>query len=514
MGYTNSPLVSYVALSPNHSGQRVHGIDRITPHCVVGQVTVKRLGQIFAPASRKASCQYGIGVDGRVGMYVEEMNRSWCTSSNANDQRAVTIECASDNTHPYAMNASVYTTLVNLCVDICSRNGKDTLLWINNKDKALAYEPKPNEMVLTAHRWFAAKSCPGDWLYSRLGDLATAVTERLAGKSTDDQESGTIGNVLYRVQVGAFTVQANAETLRNTLREKGYEAIVSKNGEYYRVQVGALRNKQNATALANKLRFDGYSPFLATTGGVNVGQDALPTVTGTPTTGSDEDNQMIWNSLMDFLDNECGVAGLMGNLYAESSLRSDNLQNSYEAKLGFNDTTYTQAVDSGNYTNFVHDSAGYGLAQWTFWSRKEKYLEYMQKMKKSIGDGQTALEYLKIELSKSYPSVVSTLKTATSVHEASDVVFVQFERPANQSQKNKDLRASYGQTFYNRYAKPDVIMEQSVPVSSDKTYIVKTGDTLSRIASMYHIDYAKLAAYNNLKNPNKIRAGQTIKIPS
>ena len=82
---SNSPLVSYTKLSPNHSGQRTHVVDRITPHCVVGQCSVETLGNIFAPTSRQASCQYGIGVDGRVGMYVEEKNRSWCSSSNAND---------------------------------------------------------------------------------------------------------------------------------------------------------------------------------------------------------------------------------------------------------------------------------------------------------------------------------------------------------------------------------------------------------------------------------------------
>ena len=102
MAYTNSPLVAYTKLSPNHSGQRTHSIDRITPHCVVGQCSVETLGSIFAPSSRQASSNYGIGADGRVGMYVEEKNRSWCSSSNANDQRAVTIECASDTTEPYA----------------------------------------------------------------------------------------------------------------------------------------------------------------------------------------------------------------------------------------------------------------------------------------------------------------------------------------------------------------------------------------------------------------------------
>ena len=180
MGYTNSPLVAYTRLSPNHSGQRTHAIDRISPHCVVGQCTVETLGEIFAPTSKKASSNYGIGKDGRVGMYVEEANRSWCTSSNANDQRAVTIECASDTFHPYAMTDAVYASLIELCADICRRNGKTKLLWLGDKDTTLAYEPKEGEMVLTVHRWFANKSCPGDWLYSRLPDLAARATAALA----------------------------------------------------------------------------------------------------------------------------------------------------------------------------------------------------------------------------------------------------------------------------------------------------------------------------------------------
>ena len=223
MGYTNSPLVAYTKLSPNHSGQRTHSIDRITPHCVVGQCSVETLGGIFAPSSRQASCQYGIGVDGRVGMYCEEKNRSWCSSSNANDQRAITIECASDTTHPYAMNDKVYATLINLCVDICKRNGKKKLLWFGDKNKTLNYNPKADEMVITVHRWFANKSCPGDWLYNRLGDLATEVTKRLSGSS--EQKPST--SVLYTVQVGAFSKKSNAEAQMAKLKAAGFDAFIT-----------------------------------------------------------------------------------------------------------------------------------------------------------------------------------------------------------------------------------------------------------------------------------------------
>ena len=184
MGYTNSKLVVYKKLSPNHSGKRTHSIDRISPHCVVGQCTAEGLGDWFARSSTQASSNYGIDKDGRVGLYVEEKNRSWCTSSNANDQRAVTIECASDTKEPYTMNSKVYNTLVKLCVDICKRNGKKKLIWFGDKEKTLNYTPKSDEMIITVHRWFANKSCPGNWLYSRLGKLATEVTKQLGGSSS------------------------------------------------------------------------------------------------------------------------------------------------------------------------------------------------------------------------------------------------------------------------------------------------------------------------------------------
>lgn len=206
MSYTNSPMVSYTKLSPNHSGQRTHSIDRITPHCVVGQCSVETLGRIFTPTSKQASSNYGIGLDGRVGMYVEEKNRSWCSSSNANDQRAVTIECASDSTEPYAFKDVVYQTLIKLCVDICQRNGKTKLLWLGDKDKTLNYTPKADEMILTVHRWFANKSCPGNWMYARMGDLAVKVTAALgaAAKPTTPTTPSTIkkGDVV-RILSGA-----------------------------------------------------------------------------------------------------------------------------------------------------------------------------------------------------------------------------------------------------------------------------------------------------------------------
>lgn len=162
--------------------------------------------------------------------------------------------------------------------------------------------------------------------------------------------------------------------------------------------------------------------------------------------------EKIWSYLKAQGLTDAGAAGLMGNLYAESGLRPNNLQNSYEGKLGMIDAEYTEAVDSGAYTNFAKDGAGYGLAQWTHPDRKPKLLAYAKAARKSIGDLDMQLGFLMKELSSGYKTALSTLKTATSVRAASDAVLLQFERPADQSEAAKARRASYGQKYFNKYA--------------------------------------------------------------
>ena len=175
MEFTNSPLVSYTSISPNKTSPRKHAIDTVTIHCVVGQCTVEALGRVFANPERKASSNYGIGKDGRIGMYVEEKDRSWCSSSSANDHRAITIEVASDTKPPYAVTDAAFAALIDLLVDICRRNGIKKLLWKN--DKSLIGQVDKQNM--TVHRWFAAKSCPGEYLFSLHGRIAEEVNARL-----------------------------------------------------------------------------------------------------------------------------------------------------------------------------------------------------------------------------------------------------------------------------------------------------------------------------------------------
>lgn len=182
MAFTNSPLVSYTKISPNRTRNRNHAIDTITIHCVVGQCTVQTLGNIFAPTSRQASSNYGVGYEGSIGMYVEEKDRSWCTSSRSNDHRAITIEVASDTYHPYAVTQAAYEATIELVADICKRNGIKKLKWSTNKNERMNHL---NGCNMTVHRDYANKSCPGDYLYERMGDIANRVNALLG--STDPE---------------------------------------------------------------------------------------------------------------------------------------------------------------------------------------------------------------------------------------------------------------------------------------------------------------------------------------
>lgn len=192
---SNSGLVTYTKISPNKNSPRNKPIDRISIHCFVGQVTAKsgcNAGNFtrYDPENG-SSCNYVVGHDGSIGLCVEEKDRSWCTSSPANDHRAITIETASEAKHPYKVTASAYAALLDLVTDICRRNGKTKILWFGDKAKTLAYQPEANEMVMTVHRWFANKSCPGDYLYGLHDEIAAEVNKRLAGGSSTPSAPST-----------------------------------------------------------------------------------------------------------------------------------------------------------------------------------------------------------------------------------------------------------------------------------------------------------------------------------
>ena len=227
MAYTNSKLVNYTKISPNKNVNRNHAIDTVSIHCVVGQCSVETLGSIFASTSKEASSNYGIGYDGRIGLYVEEKDRSWCTSSASNDNRAITIEVASDTYHPYRVKDVAYKSLIKLLVDICKRNGIKKLVWSTNKSERMNHL---NGCNMTVHRDYANKSCPGDYLYNLHGQIAKEVNAQL-GSGTSSTVT-TPKKTLYRVrktwkdaksQKGAFYDLSNAKKCAD--KNKGYSVF-------------------------------------------------------------------------------------------------------------------------------------------------------------------------------------------------------------------------------------------------------------------------------------------------
>lgn len=179
---SNSSLATYTRITKNKTSPRNHAIDTITIHCIVGQWTAKQGCDYFATTDRQCSANYVVGKDGSIGLSVDEKDRSWCSSNGTNDNRAITIEVASDTTHPYAVTAKAYAALLDLVTDICKRNGIKKLVWSTNKNDRVNHR---NGCNMTVHRDFANKACPGEYLYSRHGEIAAEVNRRLQGASND-----------------------------------------------------------------------------------------------------------------------------------------------------------------------------------------------------------------------------------------------------------------------------------------------------------------------------------------
>lgn len=259
---SNSKLVDYTRISPNKTSPRNHVIDTITIHCIVGQWTARQGCDYFATTDRECSANYVVGKDGSIGLSVEEKDCSWCSSSASNDNRAVTIEVASDTTHPYAVTDKAYAALLDLVTDICRRNGIKKLLW--KGDKSLIGQVAKQNM--TVHRWFANKACPGDYLYSRHSAIAAEVNKRLGASPVEPETPSSGAGTLYKVQTGAFKQKSNAQVLEKKLKAAGFDTYIVNTGGYYKVQVGAFSKKANAEAMLAKLKKAGYSDAFITTG--------------------------------------------------------------------------------------------------------------------------------------------------------------------------------------------------------------------------------------------------------
>jgi len=355
---SNSSLICYSKISPNKTSPRNHKIDTITIHCMAGNISIESCGDIFYDIDRKASSNYGIGSDGRIAMYVEESDRSWCSSNKDNDNRAITIEVANDGGAETGWHVSqnAYDSLIKLLVDICQRNGIKKLLW--KGDKSLIGQVDKQNM--TVHRWFAPKACPGDYLYNMHSKIASDVNIRL-------------NNSVEKFQ----------------------------NGEE---------------------KFD--KP------------------------------KYIWDKFKRAGFTDVMTAAIMGNLYDESHFFSNNLQNSFEKKFKKTDEQYTDEVNSKKYPEdkFSRDGAGYGIAQWTYWTRKQGLYEFTIKQGYKIDDLSRQIEYVIEEITHKYSGLYDKLKTIKTVKEASDLILTQYEKPANQGTEVQLRRFNYAKTYYNKYS--------------------------------------------------------------
>ncbi len=705
-----SKLATVFVPSPNRNKQRTEKVIYFTPHCMVGQMTAKRCGELFAKESYGASSNYGIGTNGEIAGYVDEEDRSWCSSSAWNDNRAITVECASDTKHPYAMNQKVWDSLVNLAVDICQRYGKRRMLWFNDKRTTLNYIPKSDEMVITVHRWFAPKACVptnsevltrNGWV--KIGDIEIGdeiacadidnlqitfeeIYDKVPIRQQDTYTNNDLtatkdhrmvyavhknnhwriddykhllssGNNIYIPTAGYankyginitddmlrffVSVQADGhymydrlvggeksyygvefhlrkerkiERIKDILDACGFEWVERVKGDgstsiriYNSHDVNIVNDicedflcnknftwellnmseyqahvfidelllwdgceaaslytsscKENldivsAVAAINGIgsrltgsdvRFGGR-PYITLgkepnstkrnskqhggqktevtcvsvkTGVFLMRQNGKTFITGncpgdwlysrlgkftnevnarlrkevitnenkvneTPKTGIDIPNEddrakFIWDYFSKKGLNNYAIAGLIGNLYCESALRPNNLQNSFEKKLGMTDKGYTKAVNDGSYKNFVHDKAGYGLAQWTWWSRKQALLYFAEKRMVSIDDLKMQLDFLWEELG-AYEHVMKVLSKANSIKEACNVVMREYERPAVVVNNDKPgitkalrARTDAGKEFYDKF------------VGSEKTFVG------------YFVQYGAFGSKNNAK---------------
>ena len=326
---------------------------------MAGNLTIEQCGALFAKSDRKASSNYGVDSKGRIGLYVDERDRSWATSNGANDNRAITIEVANDGGAETGWHVSdaAYKALIKLLVDICKRNNIRELKW--KADKSLIGHPDKQNM--TVHRWFAAKACPGDYLYALHGQIAANVNSELNKKST-----------------------------------------IIQNEEY---------------------------------------------IMDTP--------KIIWDKFKAAGFSDIATAAIMGNLYDESHFKSNNLQNSYNKKFNLTDEEYTAIVNNKVYSrdSFSTDKAGYGLAQWTYWSRKQTLYDYTVGQGYSIDDLGRQISLIITELTGQYKGILNSLTNVSSIEDASNLILFQYERPADQGKVVQNRRAGYAKIYYDKFSK-------------------------------------------------------------
>lgn len=403
----------------NHNAGVVSRIKYIVIHYVGALGGAKANCQYYAGGNRNASAHYFVGFDGEIWQSVEDANIAWHCG-------------ASSYKHAECRNAN------SIGIELCVRKKNTASLGATDKDwyfedatvEAAAeltrylmdkYNVPASHVI--RHYDVTGKICPNPYVYNTTSHTWDEFKQLIKGGSTTTQTEE-----LYRVR-------------------KSWEDAKS--------QLGAFSSLDNA----KKACKDGYTVY-----DWNGKAAYSKAAAGSTTTESSTAERTIWEFLKGKGLNDYAVAGIMGNLFAESGLNPQNLQNTYNNKLGMTDAQYTAAVDNGSYTNFVHDSAGYGLAQWTYYSRKQGLYDAAKAAVVSIGNMNMQLAYLWQEL-QGYKSVMNVLKAAASVRAASDAVLTGFEKPADQSEAVQKKRAAYGQTYYDKYAGK----QQSVPQEKPQT---------------------------------------------
>lgn len=444
-----SKLVTYINLTKNKTTVKNKQNNYIIPHVYVGNVTT-RSGVDHFTTDCGASCQYVIGVDGSIGQSVSEADRAWTTGGNKEIKNSYGLFVGgTPNKSQKARGA-----------------------------KGVDYEAITIEMACEPKHPYEIN----DKVYNSLINLMADIAIRNnMGELKWKADPSLVGN----------------PSEQNILVHRWFSNKACP-GDYVYKHLGDICEKANEIIRANK----------ANNSSTN---QTKPVEISTEQLCKDAQDKYIWDTLNKAIGNEIGVSALMGNLQAESGLRPNNLQNSFEKKLGMTDEQYTQAVNNGTYSReqFSKDSAGYGLCQWTHYSRKQKLYDYAKQQKAGIGDLAMQVDFLIQELKTSYKGVFNALKTAKSIVQASDVVLTQFERPKDQSDKVKEQRASYGIGIFNKF----VVQTANLPEQTTEiVYTVRAGDTLSGIAKKYKTTYQKIAKDNNIKNVNILYVGQKLVI--
>lgn len=265
MAFTNSPLVNHTRLCKDYSKGRYHKtynpggkIKKITIHHMAGNLTVEKCGELFATSPKEVSSNYGIGTDGRIGLYVKEENRPWTSSNPYNDYQAVTIEVANDKIGgDWHVSDKALEATINLCVDICKRNGIKKLNFTGDKSGNL-----------TMHKYFIATTCPGPYLESKFSYIADEVNKRLnaktESKTEDKKEDVKDKSALHKVQVGTFSQEKNAKAYIDKLRKAGFICIKEKVNDKWYVYAGSFAIEKNAEELIKKLKKAGFEAIIKT----------------------------------------------------------------------------------------------------------------------------------------------------------------------------------------------------------------------------------------------------------